>query len=1375
MLSYIQFENLLSSQRMNRYLVACHGNTQKTLSLYRLNLQLSQTLFGVISLFEVVLRNKINSQYKLGNENWLISGFLHRPSANCNKSIQKIDEAIQKLQDDNKSITNDDVLSKLSFSFWKMLFAQKQFIAGGNNLLRIFTRCPSNITYTEIYSKLDSIGLLRNRIAHHEPICFANTVISTQITEKVYKNIVKLVRWMGINPQELFEGYDDIPLYLQKINDLNNFMKANEIRKTFLDFFASKQHLIVPSAPIVPKNDSTLMFINSGMAPFKDFFLGNGNPPSKRIADTQKCLRVSGKHNDLEDVGIDTYHHTLFEMLGNWSFGDYFKQDAITWAWELLTEIYKLPKDRLYVSVFGGDKTDGLEPDNKAFAIWEKILGGKDRILYGSKKDNFWEMGETGPCGCCSEIHIDLRPDEERKQVSGYDLVNNDHPQVIEIWNNVFMEFERKADKSLVKLPAKHVDTGMGFERLVRAIQNKTSNYDTDIFTPTLAIIEALSGLKYGQNEPTDIAMRVIADHIRAIAFTIADGQLPSNVKQGYVIRRILRRAVRYGYSKLNLKEPFLVKLIPNLAEQFADVFPELKAQQEFVSRVILEEETSFLRTLENGLRLFEAIKPTVKNNMIEGKVVFELYDTFGFPLDLTALIARENGMSIDEAGFNVLMQEQKDRSRQATKVEKGDWIVLDEEFEKTEFIGYEYQECNTKIVKYREVKDAKQSYFQIVLEKTPFYAESGGQVGDKGTLSVISHQGTVTLNVFDTKKENDLIVHLVVKNKETADFPSLKDLESLQVKAKIDTNRRSLTENNHSATHLAHAALRQVLGTHVAQKGSLVNDEVLRFDFSHFAKVTDEELAKVETIVNQKIRENIALEERRNVPIEEAKNLGAMALFGEKYGDFVRVITFDKNYSVELCGGTHVPNTGKIGAFKFIAESSVAAGVRRIEAVTSTKAEELVNAKLKVVDDLVELLKNPKDIVKTVSNLLDEKAELQKQIEKFCNKELLIIKKEIIGKVKPINSLNFLAEKVEVSNRDDLRKLSFDLEKEVENLFSVLVANIGGTPHIAVLISKSLLENEELNAIKITKELAKIVNGGGGGQPFFATAAGKDTSKLHLVLENAEKIANNPDYTVSINTSAINEMPIPKKNSPAKNLIFEGKGTDILLIRSRIRELSELCKEVANKNSKVFDVNDIRFMFFYRCIIETYSADFAINSSYDIWDNINKQVIPQSLVHLKDLLLSSDFDFDFEAHYNNNIKFLLFLTFYIELEELITKLYIAYYSKSAEPEVMSNGIVKISTGNQEHYHLFDGLRYSRNTIHNLGSHEKLPKELYLKDLDITFSFREGENLTWLVGTQLFDVLKYLIKVVDEIISSETIKKLPFIEDRFAKSTLIKK
>jgi alanyl-tRNA synthetase len=731
----------------------------------------------------------------------------------------------------------------------------------------------------------------------------------------------------------------------------------------------------------------------------------------------------------------------------------------------------------------------------------------------------------------------------------------------------------------------------MGFERLVRAIQNKTSNYDTDIFTPTLAIIEQLSSLKYGQNEPTDIAMRVIADHIRAIAFTIADGQLPSNVKQGYVIRRILRRAVRYGYSKLNLKEPFLVKLIPNLAAQFAEVFPELKAQQEFVSRVILEEEKSFFKTLYDGILIFnhylqgemkkqlsnyllqngvatefiehtlfipkynygiiiqpnygdnfqadffdtttqlpsgktlhvkkitpeELLRSNLHNlfqieelknnpffkltNKFDGDTAFIMYDQNGFPLDLIELMARELNWSVDVETFNIKMQEQKDRSRQATKVEKGDWIVLDEEFEKTEFIGYEYQECTTKLVKYREVKDAKQSYFQIVLEKTPFYAESGGQVGDKGILEV----GGQKLNVFDTKKENDLIVHLVATK--NIDLLSLKDLASLNVVAKIDKNRRSLTENNHSATHLAHAALRQVLGTHVAQKGSLVNEEVLRFDFSHFAKVTDEELAKVETIVNQKIRENIALEQRQNVPIEEAKNLGAMALFGEKYGDFVRVITFDKNYSVELCGGTHVPNTGKIGAFKFIAESSVAAGVRRIEAVTSTKAEELVNAKLKVVDDLVELLKNPKDILKTVSNLLDEKAELQKQIEAYQHKEIQAVKQSLLGKITQKNGVSVIAEIVSLPHAEALRTVAFELKNQVENLFLVLASDIAGKPQIAVMIAENLVQDKGLHAGNIIKELAKEIKGGGGGQAFFATAGGNDVSGLGKVVEKGKNL----------------------------------------------------------------------------------------------------------------------------------------------------------------------------------------------------------------------------------------------------------------------------
>jgi alanyl-tRNA synthetase len=874
-------------------------------------------------------------------------------------------------------------------------------------------------------------------------------------------------------------------------------MTARQIRKAFLDFFASKQHLIVPSAPLVPKNDSTLMFVNSGMAPFKDFFLGNGNPPSKRVADTQKCLRVSGKHNDLEDVGLDTYHHTLFEMLGNWSFGDYFKKDALEWAWEFLTDVVKLPKDRLYVTVFGGDKGDNLSPDDDAFAIWERILVGKERILYGSKKDNFWEMGDTGPCGPCSEIHIDLRPDEERKKVSGYDLVNKDNPQVIEIWNNVFMEFERKADKSLVKLPAQHVDTGMGFERLVRAIQNKTSNYDTDVFTPLIAFVEQLSGKKYGKEEKIDIAIRVIVDHIRAVAFTIADGQLPSNAKAGYVIRRILRRAVRYGYTYLGFNAPFMCKLVPVLAEQFFDVFPELKDQQEFVAKVIMEEEASFLRTLENGLKLFEQIKLNAKDKMIAGKDAFELYDTFGFPKDLTALIARENGLHIDEAGFNEEMQKQKDRARNATKVDKGDWVELDEDFEKTEFVGYETFETVTKIVRYRELKDAKQTYYQVVLDQTPFYAESGGQVGDTGILTAGSKQ----LKITDTKKENDLIVHITKD-----DVKKFIDNQTeVKVTAKIDQKRRKSITNNHSATHLAHAALRQVLGTHVAQKGSLVNDEILRFDFSHFAKVTDEELEKIEKIVNQKIRENIALEERRNVPIDEAKGLGAMALFGEKYGDFVRVITFDKNYSVELCGGTHVPATGKIGLFKFTSESSVAAGVRRIEAITAEKAEEFVKEQLTLINEVKEVLKNPKDLKKAVSDLVEERSRLAKELEKYHAEELQMVKTSLASKVETYKGVNFLAAKVELPDADNLKTLCFDLRNMVKDIFAVIAAEISGKPQIAIIISDDLVKAKNYNASNMVRELAKEIKGGGGGQPFFATAGGSDASGLEKALEKAK------------------------------------------------------------------------------------------------------------------------------------------------------------------------------------------------------------------------------------------------------------------------------
>jgi len=872
-------------------------------------------------------------------------------------------------------------------------------------------------------------------------------------------------------------------------------MTSKEIRQQFLEFFQSKQHAIVPSAPIVVKNDPTLMFTNAGMNQFKDFFLGNAVPKNRRIADTQKCLRVSGKHNDLEDVGYDTYHHTMFEMLGNWSFGDYFKKEALEWAWELLTEVYKLPKDRLYVSVFGGDEKEGLAVDNEAFDIW-KTMVSEDRIIYGSKKDNFWEMGDTGPCGPCSEIHIDLRSQEEVDKISGKDLVNNDHPQVIEIWNNVFIQFNRLSNGSLENLPDKHVDTGMGYERLVRAIQGKQSNYDTDVFTGTISYIEAKSGKKYGDNEQVDIAMRVIADHIRAVAFAIADGQLPSNNKAGYVIRRILRRAVRYAYTFLDFKEPFFNQLVKIISDQFDGVFPELKSQEDFVTKVILEEEISFLRTLELGLKKLEDISASesVKSKgILDGKTVFELYDTFGFPVDLTALVAREKGLNIDEEGFEIEMQAQKERARNATSIETGDWVILKDNDE-VEFLGYDYLTSSTSIIKYREVKAKNKSQYQIVLEKTPFYGESGGQVGDRGYLQ----NGEEKIFVVDTKKENDLIVLFTDK---------LPSNPSAVFEAVVNVENRKATENNHSCTHLLHAALKQVLGTHVNQKGSLVNEDILRFDFSHFAKVTDEELAQIEKIVNQKIRENISLNERRNVPIAEATSLGAMALFGEKYGDFVRVITFDQKYSVELCGGTHVKATGEIGLFKIISESSVAAGVRRIEALTATKAEEYVNAQANLITSIKEALKNPADLLKAIENLAEEKSQLQKQVEKFQLQALQIQKQELLTKVQNKDGVNYIISQVEAHSADALKTLAFELRAKVDNLYSVLATEIDNKPQIAVILADNLVADKNLNATNIVKTLAKHIQGGGGGQPFFATAGGKNVEGLGAVIEEANLV----------------------------------------------------------------------------------------------------------------------------------------------------------------------------------------------------------------------------------------------------------------------------
>ncbi|MCF2492491.1 alanine--tRNA ligase [Dyadobacter chenhuakuii] len=882
-------------------------------------------------------------------------------------------------------------------------------------------------------------------------------------------------------------------------------MTSHQIRQAFLDFFRSKQHLIVPSAPLVAKNDPTLMFNNSGMAQFKDFFLGNGTPPSRRIADTQKCLRVSGKHNDLEDVGFDTYHHTMFEMLGNWSFGDYFKKEAITWAWELLTEIYKLPKDRLYVSVFEGDSKDGVPFDQEAWDLWKPIVG-EDRIILGNKKDNFWEMGDTGPCGPCSEIHIDLRPASEVAEISGKSLVNNDHPQVVEIWNLVFMQFERKADSSLVPLPATHVDTGMGFERLCMAVQAKTSNYDTDVFQNTIQVLETLSGKRYGVNdEPfADIAMRVIADHIRAVAFAITDGQLPSNNKAGYVIRRILRRAVRYGYSYLGFQEPFFYKLVPVLAEQFKDVFTDLKSQEEFVTRVILEEEKSFLRTLESGLKRLDVIVHSLKEkgiNTIAGNEVFELSDTFGFPVDLTALIAREKGFQIDETGFQDALREQKNRSRQDAAKEATDWIEL-READGVEFLGYDFEETHSQIIKYRKVKTKTGEEYHIVLDRTPFYAEMGGQVGDTGVLLLDNGlpDGKRTIRIMDTKKENDLFVHISLdKNLDDA-------LQNAGIiVAKIDSDRREKIMANHSATHLMLSAMREVLGTHIGQKGSYLNDEVLRFDFSHFAKVTDEELQKIEDRVNEKIREDIALDERRNVPIKQALDQGATATFGEKYGDFVRLIIFDPTYSFELCGGTHIPSTGQIGVFKFISEGSVSAGVRRVEAVTGAKALDIMREQEATLTRIKDLLKNPTDLIKAVESLLDERNALQKRIVSLENEKIQSLKTTLIDNMKKHSTFNLIVEKVDVPNADSLKQLSYELRDQIENLIAIFGTEIAGKPQLSVFIAENIVHETGLNAGKIVKDLAKEIRGGGGGQPFFATAGGSDASGLDAALDKAK------------------------------------------------------------------------------------------------------------------------------------------------------------------------------------------------------------------------------------------------------------------------------
>jgi alanyl-tRNA synthetase len=867
-------------------------------------------------------------------------------------------------------------------------------------------------------------------------------------------------------------------------------MKVAEIRKHFFEFFASKAHEIVPSAPMVVKNDPTLMFTNAGMNQFKDYFLGNTVPKNRRVANSQKCLRVSGKHNDLEEVGVDTYHHTMFEMLGNWSFGDYFKEEAITWAWELLTEVYKIPKDKLYVTVFEGDANDNVPKDQESYDIWKKFID-EDRIILASKKDNFWEMGDTGPCGPCTEIHVDLRSKAEREIIPGKSLVNNDHPQVVEIWNNVFMQFNRKADGSLEPLPETHVDTGMGLERLAMALQGKTSNYDTDLFQTLIQHMEKVSGVKYGVKEETDIALRVISDHVRAISFSIADGQLPSNTGAGYVIRRILRRAVRYGYQTLGLKEPFLCDLSIVLGDNMGDPFSELISQRELIHKVIREEELSFFRTLEQGLKRIDTIiQTTQKENkeIIDGIAVFELFDTYGFPIDLTSLIARENDLTIDEVAFNAELQKQKDRSRAATAIETDDWVQVRPDVN-VEFIGYDNLVADIQIVKYRQVSQKQKSFYQLVFNQTPFYPEGGGQIGDKGVIETNGEQ----TQIFDTKKENNLIIHLSEK---------LPTDVSASFNAVVNEKNRFGSASNHSATHLLHHALRTVLGTHVEQKGSLVTPEYLRFDFSHFSKVTDEQLEQIEKLVTDDIHHNLILDERRNTPIEDAKAMGAMALFGEKYGDSVRVIKFGD--SVELCGGTHVPSTGKIGLFKITTETAVAAGVRRIEAITADKAENYFREKAETLDSISSTLKNPKDVLKAVEDLINKNNQLSKEIETLQREKAIQVKSELKSKIESINGIQFLGTTVSLDG-GSIKDILFQLKGELDNFFGVIGGNEGEKCTISIIISDAIIQSHGLHAGNLVRDVAKHIQGGGGGQPFFATAGGKNSNGLNAAIDEVK------------------------------------------------------------------------------------------------------------------------------------------------------------------------------------------------------------------------------------------------------------------------------
>ncbi|WP_010135115.1 alanine--tRNA ligase [Ochrovirga pacifica] len=867
-------------------------------------------------------------------------------------------------------------------------------------------------------------------------------------------------------------------------------MKSQDIRKKFLEFFESKQHKIVPSAPMVLKDDPSLMFVNAGMVPFKEYFLGQKKVVNSRVTDSQKCLRVSGKHNDLEEVGIDTYHHTLFEMLGNWSFGDYFKKEAIAWAWELLTEVYKIDKNSLYVTIFEGDESEGLERDLEAYEMWKEHIA-EDRILLGNKKDNFWEMGAQGPCGPCSEIHVDIRSAEEKAKVDGKELVNMDHPQVVEIWNLVFIQFNRKADGSLENLPNKHIDTGMGFERLCMALQGVTSNYDTDVFTPLIHELESKTGFTYGKNEEIDIAIRVISDHVRAVAFAIADGQLPSSTGAGYVIRRILRRAIRYGFTFLNKKDPFIYQLVDVLAHQMGDYFPEIVEQKQLVRNVMKEEEASFLRTLGQGLGLLDEVIANTTGEEVSGDKAFELYDTFGFPIDLTALILSEKGYSLNEAEFEAALEKQKNRSRAAAEMDMDDWVILKEDADE-EFIGYDYLKSPVKITRYRKITSKKDGeLYQLVFNITPFYPEGGGQVGDRGFLE--ASNGNVT-HIIDTKKENNLIIHI-------AKHLPVNPTDTF--KAVVDVKNRESSNCNHSATHLLHQALRAILGTHVEQKGSLVNANYLRFDFSHFSKLTADELEEVEEFVNSRIREKLELQEFRKIPMQEAIDKGAMALFGEKYGDMVRMIQFGN--SKELCGGTHVANTNNIWHFKITGESAVAAGVRRVEAITGIAAKEYFMKQDKVLVDVKQSLKNAKDPVKAIASLQDENTSLKKEIEALLKEKAQHVKGNLKSKIKEINGVNFLATQIDM-NPAAIKDIAHELGGEVENLFFFAGAENDGKATLTTYIAKNLVEEKGYDAGKIVRELGKLIQGGGGGQKFFATAGGKNPAGLSEAIEKVQE-----------------------------------------------------------------------------------------------------------------------------------------------------------------------------------------------------------------------------------------------------------------------------